>query len=113
MGSFDFKMLLKLVVFLFLTLKVLAWDGKCPDHVETMPDFNPELYLGDWYNTFASYNGGLDETVSCVKIEINPTLNVPELLKASEQRSPLHSTNLFTTSESPKYSNSKSPNLLL
>ena len=85
MGSLDFKMSLKLVVFLFLTLKVSAWDGKCPDHVETMPDFNPELYLWDWYNTFASYNGGLDETVSCVKIEINPTLNVPELLKSSER----------------------------
>ena len=85
-------MLLKLVVFLFLMFKVSAWDGKCPDHVETMPDFNPELYLGDWYTTFASYNGGLDETASCIKIDINPTLNAPELLKASEQRSPLHST---------------------
>ena len=95
MGLLDFKMSLKLVVFLFLTFKVSAWDGKCPDSVETMPDFNPELYFGDWYNTFASYNGGLDETVSCVKIEINPTLNVPELLKASEQRSPLHSTYFY------------------
>ena len=87
MGSFDYKMSLNFVVFLCLIFNVSAWDGKCPDHVETMPDFNPELYLGDWYTTFASYNGGLDETASCIKIDINPTLDAPEILKASEQRS--------------------------
>ena len=68
MGSFDYKMSLNFVVFLCLIFNVSAWDGKCPDHVETMPDFNPELYLGDWYNVAAIYNGRyIDETSSCIR----------------------------------------------
>ena len=67
-GSFDYKMSLKFVVFLCLIFKVSAWDGKCPDHVETMPDFNPKLYLGDWYTVEAIYNGRyIDETSSCIR----------------------------------------------
>ena len=60
-------MSLKYVVFLCLIFKVSAWDGKCPEHVETMPDFKPELYLGDWYNTFTTYNSYLDETSHCIR----------------------------------------------
>ena len=61
-------MSLKLVVLVCLIFKVSARDRKCPDHVETMPDFNPELYLGDWYNVAAIYNGRyIDETSSCIR----------------------------------------------
>ena len=67
MGSVDYKMLLKLVVFVCLIFKVSALDITCPDHVETMPDFNPKLYVGDWYSTFSSYNSYTDETSHCVR----------------------------------------------
>ena len=67
-GSVDYKMSLKFVVFACLIFKVSALDITCPDHVETMPDFNPELCLGDWYNVAAIYNGRyIDETSSCVR----------------------------------------------
>ena len=55
-------MSLKFVVFACLIFKVSSLDITCPDHVETMPNFNPELYLGDWYGTFALYNGDYYET---------------------------------------------------
>ena len=55
-------MSLKFVVLLGLIFKVSAEDNKCPDHVETMPNFNSELYLGDWYGTLALYNGDYYET---------------------------------------------------
>ena len=66
-GSVDHKMSLKLVVFVCLIFKVSALDITCPDHVETMPDFNPKLYVGDWYGTFSSYNSYTDETSHCVR----------------------------------------------
>ena len=66
-GSVDYKMSLKFVVFLCLIFKVSALDITCPDHVETMPDFNPKLYVGDWYSTFSSYNSFTDETSHCVR----------------------------------------------
>ena len=60
-------MLLKFVVFVGLIFKVSAGDNKCPEHVETMTNFNSELYLGDWYGTLALYNGDYYEmqTPSC------------------------------------------------
>ena len=66
-GSVDHKMSLKLVVFVCLIFKVSALDITCPDHVETMPDFNPKLYVGDWYSTFSAYNSYTDETSHCVR----------------------------------------------
>ena len=66
-GSVDHKMSLKFVVFVCLIFKVSALDIKCPDHVETMPDFNPKLYVGDWYSTFSAYNSYTDETSHCVR----------------------------------------------
>ena len=65
--SFAIKMSLKFVVFACLIFKVSALDITCPDHVETMPDFNPKLYLGDWYSTFSAYNSYTDETSHCVR----------------------------------------------
>ena len=55
-------MSLRFVVFVGLIFKVSARDNKCPEYVETMPNFNPELYLGDWYGTLALYNGDYYET---------------------------------------------------
>ena len=55
------------VVFACLIFKVSALAITCPDHVETMPDFNPKLYVGDWYSTFSSYNSFTDETSHCVR----------------------------------------------
>ena len=66
-GPVDYKMSLKLVVFVCLIFKVSALDITCPDHVETMPDFNPKLYVGDWYSTFSAYNSYTDETSHCVR----------------------------------------------
>ena len=66
-GSVDYKMSLKFVVFACLIFKVSALDITCPDHVETMPNFNPALYVGDWYGTFATYNSYLDETSTCIR----------------------------------------------
>ena len=66
-GSVDYKMSLKFVVFFCLIFKVSALGITCPDHVETMPDFNPKLYVGDWYGTFSSYNSYTDETSHCVR----------------------------------------------
>merc|ERR1711956_156804 len=75
-GSVDYKMSLKFVVFVCLIFKVSALDVTCPDHVETMPDFNPKLYVGDWYSTFSAYNSYTDETSHCVRAtnkELNET----------------------------------------
>ena len=58
-------MSLKFVVFALFIFKASAFE--CPDHVKTMPDFNPELYVGDWYGTFATYNSYLDETSRCIR----------------------------------------------
>ena len=66
-GSVDYKMSLKFVVFACLIFKVSALDITCPDHVETMPNFNPALYVVDWYGTFATYNSYLDETSTCIR----------------------------------------------
>ena len=65
--SVDYKMSLKFIVFLCLIFKVSTLDITCPDHVETMPDFNPKLYVGDWYSTFSAYNSYTDETSHCVR----------------------------------------------
>ena len=65
--SVDYKMSLKFVVFVCLIFKISALDITCPDHVETMPDFNPKLYVGDWYSTFSAYNSYTDETSHCVR----------------------------------------------
>ena len=66
-GSVDYKMSLTFVVFLCLIFKVSALGITCPDHVETKPDFNPKLYVGDWYSTFSAYNSYTDETSHCVR----------------------------------------------
>ena len=65
--SVYYKMSLKFVVFVCLIFKISALDITCPDHVETMPDFNPKLYVGDWYSTFSAYNSYTDETSHCVR----------------------------------------------
>ena len=57
----------EVVVLLSLLSMAFAWDGTCPDHVDTMPNFWPQNYLGDWYTTFDSYNGYIDETSACIR----------------------------------------------
>ena len=55
------------VLFVSLIFGVSAWDGNCPEHVETMPEFKPEFYLGDWYTIYTSYNSYIDGTTTCVR----------------------------------------------
>ena len=78
-------MSLKFVVFACLIFKVSALAITCPDHVETMPDFNPKLYVGDWYSTFSSYNSFTDETSHCVRATYGELSMRPLQIKIAKQ----------------------------